>query len=110
MNKIYEAELDSKADDGDVREEDKQYDILENTHLTMPRGIIRMFDKIGSKVVMVVVDHPLNAESGQRSLFYVMQMDFDDEKKELQKLRIEDYQKEKNGESSEHLTAQENDI
>jgi len=37
-------------------------------------------------------------------------MDFDDEKKELQKLRIEDHLKEKNGESSDHLTPAENDI
>jgi len=90
MNRVYEAELDSKADDGDVKEDDKQYDILENTHMVLPKGVVRMFDKIGSKVVMVIVDHPVTNEGGQRSLFYVMQMDFDDENKELQKLRIED--------------------
>lgn len=86
---------------------------MENTHIRLPNGIIRMFDKIGSKIIMVVVDHPLSGTGGEnsaRSLYYVMQMDFDDEKMELQKLRIEDHIKEKNGESSDHLTQLENDI
>jgi len=37
-------------------------------------------------------------------------MDFDDEKQELLKLRVDDHIKEKNGESSDHLTQLENDI
>jgi len=80
----------------------------------MRSGIIRMFDKIGSKIIMVVVDHPMGGTHGEnnsaRSEYHVLQMDFDDEKKELQKLRIEDHLKEKNGESADHLTQTENDI
>lgn len=56
--------------------------------MALPRGEIRMFDKIGSKCVMIIVDHAeLKDEQGE---LHVVEVDFDDEQPMIRNFMIHD--------------------
>lgn len=63
--------------------------------MQLPDGDIRMFDKIGSKCIMVLVDHPKDDEG--LSYKQVIEVDFDDDEPVTRKLSIH------NKENLEHL-------
>lgn len=56
--------------------------------MKLPEGDIRMFDKIGSKCILLLVAHPEVDE--EPSYKHVVEVDFDDEPPVTRKLTIHD--------------------
>lgn len=58
--------------------------------MALPRGEIRMFDKIGSKCMLMLVDHAFNNNDHDQSELHLVEVDFDDELPMIRKFKIHD--------------------